>query len=112
MNMLPEQSKQERDRKPARRIYSRTPENPGVRLFTDLVADDATDCCAANCPDRAAARKDGASDSTDAGTDCSALVTRRHPATASQAEQHCHGQRTGCKHFRHFHWNTSVSNVG
>jgi hypothetical protein len=80
-------------------------------VFTDLVADDATDRGAADRSECAAARENSTSDSTYAGADCGVPVLRRHPAATTQAEQHCHGHRTDCKSVHRFHLNTSLSNI-
>lgn len=83
-----------------------------VVAFTDLVADQSTDRRAAYRSDRAAAREDSTADRTYAGADCRVLVSRRHPATTAQAEQHCHGNRTNCKPIHRFNLNASWSNFG
>jgi hypothetical protein len=80
-------------------------------VFTDLVAYKATDRGTADSSDRAAARKDGTPDGTDAGADRGVFVSRRHRLTTTQAEQHCCGNRTDCKSLHRFHWNTSFSNI-
>jgi hypothetical protein len=61
--------------------------------LSDFVSDDAADGGAADGSDSAAARQDGASDSTDTGTDGGALVLIRHPGASAQAKQQGRGQR-------------------
>jgi hypothetical protein len=74
------------------------------------VAEEATGRRTADGSESAAARKNGTPDGTGAGADRGVPARRRHPATTTQAEQHCHGNRTDRKSLHRFHWNTSFSN--
>jgi hypothetical protein len=71
------------------------------------VADDATSRRAADRSESATAKKKVTPDGTGACADRGVPVRRRHPATTTQAEQHCHGNRTDWKSLHRFHWNTS-----
>jgi len=66
---------------------------------------------AANRSDRIAIRNDVSRDATDSGANRGALVTLRHSATTTQAEQHCHGDHTDCESMHRFHWNTALSKL-
>jgi len=80
--------------------------------FAGFVADNAADGCTADGSDRAATRKNGASDGTDSGADGGVLILPRHAGTTTQAEQHCCGNCTDRNSLYRFHGNTSVLETG
>lgn len=65
-------------------------------LFADLVANNTTDRRAADRADSAAAGQDGATHSTDTGTDRGVLILLRHAGTTRQADQHGYCCRLHC----------------
>jgi len=75
------------------------------------VTDHAADNCAADGSDRAAARKNGASDGTGTGANGSVLVLRRHSGTTTEAEQNGCGECTERKSPNRFHGLTSLWNM-
>lgn len=72
------------------------------------MAYDAANRRAADGSKGASTRKSGTSDCTDSGTNRGVLVLLRHPGTTAQAQHHCYNQRTNCKPWIRFHWNTSI----
>jgi hypothetical protein len=73
-------------------------------FLADLIADQATDRCAADRTDRAAARKDSTRNGTGSGANRRILVARRHPAATSRTENRCYRNRTDCQSLDRFHW--------
>ncbi len=63
-----------------------------IRLFFNLVADDAANRSTANGSYGATAREDGSADRADAGADCRVLIPRRHSGAGAEREQGGHSQ--------------------
>jgi hypothetical protein len=68
--------------------FNYTKKRIASRSFADFMADDTADNRTADGADRAAARKNGASDGTGAGADCRVLTLPRHPGATHHAEEH------------------------
>jgi hypothetical protein len=77
--------------------------NVGALLFSNLVANHATNGRAADSTDRTATREYCTAHGADTGANGRALVAIRHPGATAQAQKHCNNQCTDYNIFHVFH---------